>query len=658
MHVDGFQGKGLVNSFHGGDGTTGTLTSPEFKIERKFITFLIGGGRDAAKTCMNLLVDGKVVRTATGPNDKPGGSEALAPESWDVSEFAGKTAVIQIVDQATGGWGHINVDQIVQTDRKPPRPLANARASSRSRSVTSTSRSRTARPSAWSRLLVDGRVEVKNDIELANAAPDWWAFMDVSAWRGKTVTLQVDKLPEDSTALSAIEQSDAIKGAGGPLPRAVARAVPLLVAARLEQRPERPGLLPRRVSPVLPAQSLRLGLGQHALGPRGQPRPGSLAGTRRRARAGRRWARCSAAARWWIGRTPAASASRAKPRAGAHLHRRGKPDRAVHRVQHRRRHFTKFSGNPVVKQITGGNRDPKVIWHEPTKKWVMTLYVGAERQAHDPLPHLAQPEGLDSHEPARDGFFECPDFFELPVDGDAAQPEMGAHGREQRIHGRHVRRHDVHPRRHQSSRAIAVGASTRRRPSATSRNDGRRIQIGWFQTETPGMPFNQSMTIPLELKLISTPDGPRLTWTPVKELAPFAPKSHRFDPVTLQPDAANPLAGVKAELVELRAEFEPGDASEVAFTVRGATIVYDAKKQELVVNDHRAPAPLRDGKQRLTIFCDRTGLEVFASDGLTYVPMPFQPKADDLGLGLQVKGGSAKVSALEVHELRSAWGTK
>src|ERR1019366_3159824 len=127
MPVDGFLGKGLVNSYHGGDGTTGTLTSPEFKIQRKYITFLIGGGKDAEKTCMNLLVDGKAVRNATGPNDKPGGSETLVAEFWDVSEFIGKAAVIQIVDQATGGWGHINVDQIVQTDRKPPQALANAR---------------------------------------------------------------------------------------------------------------------------------------------------------------------------------------------------------------------------------------------------------------------------------------------------------------------------------------------------------------------------------------------------------------------------------------------------------------------------------------------------------------------------------------------------
>src|SRR6185295_398586 len=117
MRVEGYLGKGLANSFHGGDRSTGKLTSPEFTISRKSISFLIGGGGWAGQTCINLLIDGKPVRTATGPNTKPGGSEALAPESWDVSEFAGKTARIEIVDAATGGWGHINLDHILLTDK-------------------------------------------------------------------------------------------------------------------------------------------------------------------------------------------------------------------------------------------------------------------------------------------------------------------------------------------------------------------------------------------------------------------------------------------------------------------------------------------------------------------------------------------------------------
>ena len=108
--VDGYLGQGLVNSYYHGDATTGTLTSPEFEITYPYLNFLIGGGSQK-ETRMDLLVDGKVVRTSSG-ND----AERLAWKSWDVHEFQNQKAVLEIVDQATGGWGHINVDQIMLAD--------------------------------------------------------------------------------------------------------------------------------------------------------------------------------------------------------------------------------------------------------------------------------------------------------------------------------------------------------------------------------------------------------------------------------------------------------------------------------------------------------------------------------------------------------------
>jgi len=109
--VSGFAGKGLVNTYLGGDAPRGTLTSPLFAIQRRHINFLIGGGGHVGLTCVNLLVDKKVIRTATGRNN-----ERLLWASWDVAAFKGKLARIRIVDNASGGWGHINVDQIVQSD--------------------------------------------------------------------------------------------------------------------------------------------------------------------------------------------------------------------------------------------------------------------------------------------------------------------------------------------------------------------------------------------------------------------------------------------------------------------------------------------------------------------------------------------------------------
>ena len=119
--VSGFEGRGLVNSFVGGDVPKGKLISPPFTIERPVIAFLVGGGAHERQTCVNLVVDGAVVRTATGRND-----ERLEPHNWDVSDLVGRRARIEIVDDSSEGWGHVNVDRIEFRDGpmvRDPGPL-------------------------------------------------------------------------------------------------------------------------------------------------------------------------------------------------------------------------------------------------------------------------------------------------------------------------------------------------------------------------------------------------------------------------------------------------------------------------------------------------------------------------------------------------------
>lgn len=105
----GIEGNYLVSSYiptKGGE-AFGKLISKPFKITNDFITFMIGGGSEKNKTCMNLVVGGKIVRTVTGDN-----SAKLQPGDWDVREFRGKQGVIEIVDSSEKRWGHISVDQI------------------------------------------------------------------------------------------------------------------------------------------------------------------------------------------------------------------------------------------------------------------------------------------------------------------------------------------------------------------------------------------------------------------------------------------------------------------------------------------------------------------------------------------------------------------
>ena len=109
--IGGFIGHGLINTFTDGDRATGVLTSPAFPLTRRFILFRIGGGRDAERLRIELLVDGQAVCTATGAN-----SEDLRLQSWDVSAWKGRPARLRCVDQSTGGWGHLLVDHIVMSD--------------------------------------------------------------------------------------------------------------------------------------------------------------------------------------------------------------------------------------------------------------------------------------------------------------------------------------------------------------------------------------------------------------------------------------------------------------------------------------------------------------------------------------------------------------
>jgi len=650
MDVGGFKGRGLVNSFHRGDDSTGVLTSPEFVIQRKYIAFLIGGGKKES-LAMELWVDGKAVRSASGPNVQSGGSEALSADSWDVGEWAGKKATLRIVDNAKGGWGHINVDHIVQTDTKPKGFLKNTE-----RTIVASARYlhfpvKNGAPKRVVTLLVDGSTVVRNNIELADGEPDWWAPMDVGGWKGRTLTLRVDSLHEDSSGLKNIGQSETIRNSETDYREALRGQFHFSPRRGWNNDPngcvfyngeyhlffqhnpygwawenmhwghavskdlvhwEELGdvLLPDDMGPMFSGSAVVDWKNTSGFGKDGKP-PLVLFYTA----AGNPTVQCTAYST--DGRT-----------------------------------FTKYSGNPVVKEISGGNRDPKVLWHEPTRQWVMVLYV--ELKGVHTIHFFTSPNLKDwTYTSRTDGFYECPDFFELPVDGDSSRRKwvLTAASSEYRVGTFDGRRFVSESPKIPGHRGKGFYAAQ----SFSDVPDGRRLFIGWWQTETKGMPFNQSMTVPLELGLTQTEDGPRLTFAPARELAALRTRTHRRELGTVKPGDRNPLEGVDSELVEVRVEVEPSETGELVLNLRDVMVEYDVKKQEIRVAGRTAPAPLREGRQRITVLCDRTGVEVFASGGLTYVPMPFNLKPENRRLFLEARGGAVKIPAVEVHELKTAW---
>lgn len=118
QNLRGFEGEYFINGYNARknvadpDALIGKLTSKSFKITHKYITFRISGGSHEGNTSINLMVDGKIVRSETGSN-----SNIMVNKAFDVADLAGKKARIQIIDQHKGSWGHITVDHIVFTDK-------------------------------------------------------------------------------------------------------------------------------------------------------------------------------------------------------------------------------------------------------------------------------------------------------------------------------------------------------------------------------------------------------------------------------------------------------------------------------------------------------------------------------------------------------------
>jgi sucrose-6-phosphate hydrolase SacC (GH32 family) len=111
QYISGFLGKKFANSFVSNNADKGKLISSPFRIQKKNIGFLLGGGNYPNGTYIKLVVNGEVVRRSTGLNDN-----FLRWRNWDVSEWLDQSAHIEIVDSVNAGWGHISVDHIIQTD--------------------------------------------------------------------------------------------------------------------------------------------------------------------------------------------------------------------------------------------------------------------------------------------------------------------------------------------------------------------------------------------------------------------------------------------------------------------------------------------------------------------------------------------------------------
>jgi sucrose-6-phosphate hydrolase SacC (GH32 family) len=319
----------------------------------------------------------------------------------------------------------------------------------------------------------------------------------------------------------------------------------------------------------------------------------------------------------------------------------------------RGRTFTKYEGNPVQGRVRGHNRDPKVIWWEETKEWVIILWLDEGLMAFFRSEDL---KSWDLQSILETGTAnECPELFQLAVDGDENNKKWIFYGGSG----------DYFIGDFDGSRYTPEGELTRysygncfyasQTFSDVPEEDGRRIQMGWGLNHVKGMPFDQMMTFPVVLTLHTTEEGLRMFANPVEEIEKLYAKEHEWTNVAIPADDSVPAPGVEGELFDIEAVLNVGDAEELGLSICGEEIIYKAKEEGLVFGEQRAPLRTEDGSIRLRCIVDRTSMEIFANGGRIYMPCTFRPEDDEKTIAVFARGGEAKISSIKIRELESIW---
>ena len=183
--------------------------------------------------------------------------------------------------------------------------------------------------------------------------------------------------------------------------------------------------------------------------------------------------------------------------------------------------------------------------------------------------------------------------------------------------------------------------------------DGKRIQMSWGNgIESKGMPFNQLMLFPTELKLRTTDEGVRMFPKPIDAINALHKDKHMWENVILSNN--KPLStNVALDVMHLIAEFNVDSNANFGMDINGFNIDYNAKEQKL--NDVEVK-PI-NGKLKLEIIVDRTSIEIFANDGRAYIVKPHIAKTNNLHVNAysNAKEEGTRLNKFAIYEMKSIW---
>ena len=335
--------------------------------------------------------------------------------------------------------------------------------------------------------------------------------------------------------------------------------------------------------------------------------------------------------------------------------------------------WTDYEDNPVIGDRTDvlgtyNARDPKVFWHEPTGRWLMVVFerIGHSIFTSDDLKEWE----YQSHNQT---FWECPELFELPVDGNPQNTKWVMYG----VSGDYLIG-DFDGKTFTAELGMFNYLQGKFFAAQTFNNvpshDGRRIQIGyveipgWVDIPDPGPLFNGMMGFPTELTMRTTANGVRMFNEPVKEIEELHQKAHKWEILTLE-QANEALQQIDAGLLHVKCEIENINAIAYSIIFDDDVLYYTLKPNIFLFNEDvpetesyqiKYLPELGSNKMFFEFIVDRTSLEVYVDHGRFTMVLPRKLNPENRGIRFDAGDDGQEINdininKLEVYELESIW---
>lgn len=357
------------------------------------------------------------------------------------------------------------------------------------------------------------------------------------------------------------------------------------------------------------------------------------------------------------------------------------------------RTFTKYEHNPILTPADGIKdfRDPKVFWYEPDQKWVMLVSAFKEMRFYSStdLKEWTYMSAFGDGYGVKPSMFECPDFFELPVDGNPQNKKWAlivnvnpgclfGGSATQYFVGDFDGKQFICDTKPEVVKWLDWGKD--HYATVCFSNTGERvIAVPWmsnwqYANVVPTKQFRSANGLPRELTMYKEGNDVYLAVNPVKEVEKLRIDSAKIDDFDYEQGCSMDASDYdNSGVYEINLTLEQGTASIAGFKLKNndgefVDIYIDTKANKVYMDRTNsgvtdfskkefAMATWADlSKQKahtFRLFIDKCSIEMFVDGGKVAMTNLFFPTAPYNGIEFYAEGGKVNVKDMMVYKLKA-----